>query len=225
MPMFEPSVAMITSQQPSSAALPAKQSPGGHADQRHEAAEAARMGEGRDVEAGHPGGVGVARPPAAALGEEDDREPQPLDQLEEAVLLAVVLVALGAGQHHVVVGHDRSAGAVVVEEVAVDAAEPGDQAVGRRALDEVLDASRRARCAATTSAPYSTKLPGSHRSSTFSPGRALAAFAPAGHGVGAGRVERERLAPVHLGEVVPDRVEVDGLGALGRGVGRPRRPR
>ena len=61
--------------------------------------------EGQAVEAGHAGAVGVARPPAAALGEEHDRQPLALGQLEQPVLLAVVLQALRAGQHGVVVRH------------------------------------------------------------------------------------------------------------------------
>ena len=44
MPMFEFAVAITTSQQPSSAALPAKQRPELIADERHEAARAARRG-------------------------------------------------------------------------------------------------------------------------------------------------------------------------------------
>ena len=49
-------------------------------------------------------------PPAAALGEEDGRQPHPLDQLEEAVLLAVAERPLGAGQDRVVVGEHRAGG-------------------------------------------------------------------------------------------------------------------
>ena len=47
MPMLEPAVAMITSQQPSSAALPAKQRPGGDADQRHQPREPAKSENAR----------------------------------------------------------------------------------------------------------------------------------------------------------------------------------
>ena len=53
------------------------------------------------------GRVGVAGPAAAALGEEDDRQPHALGELEHAVLLAVVLQALRAGEHGVVVRHAR----------------------------------------------------------------------------------------------------------------------
>ena len=85
-------------------------------------------------------------PAAAALGEEDGRQAHPLDELEQAVLLAVAERALGAGEHRVVVGEDR-AGGCPSNSVAVAA----DHPVGRRALDEVLR-SRRARCAAIASA-------------------------------------------------------------------------
>ena len=62
-----------------------------------------------------------------------------LGQLEHAVLLAVVLQPLRAGEHGVVVGHDDAARALVAEQVAVDAADAGDQAVGGRALDQILE--------------------------------------------------------------------------------------
>ena len=73
------------------------------ADQRHPAAQRPEEGEGLGVEAGHRGGVGVAGPAAAALGEEHDGEAQPFHEPEEAVLLLVVHLALGAGEDGVVV--------------------------------------------------------------------------------------------------------------------------
>ena len=79
------SVAMITSQQPSSAALPAKQRPelmptsGTRPDSLREAVEGVGVEAGTDC-------VGVARPPAAAFGEEHHRQPPVLGQLEHAVL-------------------------------------------------------------------------------------------------------------------------------------------
>ena len=84
------------------------------------------------------GGVGVAGPAAAALGEEDDGQPLALGQLEEAVLLAVVLVPLRAGQDHVVVGgHDRP-GPLRAHGVGVDGGDAADQPVGRGAGDQVV---------------------------------------------------------------------------------------
>ena len=70
-------------------------------------------------------------PPAAALGEQHDRQPAPLGDLEQAVLLEVVAHALRAGQDRVVVGHRHA-------RAAVDLADARDQAVGGRARDQLL---------------------------------------------------------------------------------------
>ena len=102
------------------------------ADQRHEPAQRTPQRERHAVEPGHAGPVGVARPSAAALGEEDDRQAQALGQLEQAVLLAMVLQALRAGEDGVVVRHHDRA-------VAVDGADAADQTVGRRPADEVVE--------------------------------------------------------------------------------------
>ena len=58
------------------------------ADQRHQAAQRPHRVERHAVEARDAGAVGVARPPAAAFGEEHHRQPQALGQLEQPVLLA-----------------------------------------------------------------------------------------------------------------------------------------
>ena len=168
MPMLASGVAMITSQQPRRAAFPAKQRPETmptSGTRPLSPPKRAKASVSRPVTDRR---VGVARSTATTFGEQDDGEPQPFDQREEPVLLAVVHLALGAGQHRVVVGEHGGAGLRVVEAVAVDAADPGDQAVGRRVGDEVVERRAGARWAATTSAPYSSKLPGSHRSAMFS---------------------------------------------------------
>ena len=48
---------------------------GDDADQRHPAAQAREAGEGRDVQAGDDRHVDVARPAAAAFGEQHHRQP------------------------------------------------------------------------------------------------------------------------------------------------------
>ena len=136
MPTLASGVAMMTWQHPSSAALPAKHRPDTTPTRGTRPLERAEEREGLRVESGHDGHVGVARPAAAALGEQDDRQPEPLHELEEAVLLAVVHLALGAGQDGVVV---RQHGAAI----AVDATDAGDEAVGGRVGDEVLGAAAR----------------------------------------------------------------------------------
>ena len=131
MPMFASSVAITTSQQPSSAALPAKRVAAGDADQRRVAAEPGEEVERLDVEAGDDRPVDVAGPPAAALGEQHDRQPPPLGQLEQPVVLEVPAHALRAREHRVVVGHDDDGR-------AVDLGEPADDAVGGRAREQLL---------------------------------------------------------------------------------------
>ena len=138
MPMLESAVAITTSQQPSNAALPAKQRPELIADERHEAAQRAEQVERHAVEPGEPGAVGVAGPASAALGEEHDREPHALRELEQPVLLAMVLQPLCAGEHGVVVRHHDAAGLAVGEQVAVHPADAGDEAVGRSARDQIV---------------------------------------------------------------------------------------
>jgi hypothetical protein len=121
--MFESAVAITTSQQPSRAALPAKHRPDGDAHAGHQAREPGEQLEGPGVESGHDRHVGVSRPAAAALGEQHHRQAHALGQLEHAVLLGVVAVALGTGQHGVVVGHHRAGGPVLTHQRAVDPAD------------------------------------------------------------------------------------------------------
>ncbi len=87
MPMLESSVAITTSQQPSSAALPGEAVARGDAHERDQAAEVREQVEGAAVEARDDRHVDVARAAAAALGEQHDRQPPPLGELEQAVLL------------------------------------------------------------------------------------------------------------------------------------------
>ena len=81
----------------------------------------------------------AALPP---LGEEHRRQLHALDQLEQAVLLLVAHRSLGAGEDRVVVGEDRAGGAVA-ELLRVDGADPRDQAVGGRALEQLAELAAR----------------------------------------------------------------------------------
>ena len=76
---------------------------------------------------------------AASLGEEHHREPQPFDQREEPVLLPMVHLALGPSQDGVVIGQHGAPGLAVVEALAVDPADAGDEAVGGGAVDQVVE--------------------------------------------------------------------------------------
>ena len=119
-PMLLSAVAITVSQQPSRAALPAKHRPAAMPDRGHQPGEPGEVLEGAGVEPGDHRHVRVAGPAPAALGEEHHRQPEPLDQLEDAVLLGVVALALGPGEHRVVVGDHRAPGPVLGHQVAVD---------------------------------------------------------------------------------------------------------
>ena len=160
-------MAMITSQQPSIAALPAKQRPEVTPTSGTEPAEPAQEMKGHAVEAATTGAVGIPGATAAALGEEHHGQPQPLGELEHAVLLAVVLEALGAGEHRVVVGHDDALGPASSNSSPLTRPIPATRpSAGVRSIRS--STARRCRCAAMASGPYSTKDPGSNRSATFS---------------------------------------------------------
>ena len=157
--------------------------------------------ERRHVEAGHRGRVGVAGPPAAALGEHDQGQPLPLGQLEQPVGLAVVHVALGAGQHAVVVGHHR-------DRAAVDRRGAQDQAVGRGARDEVVQ-----RAAAALRRDGQRAVLGEAarvgQVGDVLPGRsASGGVAPLGH-LGPSLVQPDPVPLPHLGQIGPDVIQRD----------------
>ena len=105
--------------------------------------------------------VDVARAPAAALGEQHHRQPPPLGDLEQAVLLQVVAHALGAGEDRVVVGHRHAA-------ARRRSRRPRRRGRRRACARSAPRAMRRCSWAANSSGPYSTKLPSSSRSARFS---------------------------------------------------------
>jgi len=172
---------------------------GDHRDPWHQAGEPRPEREGARVEGGDDGIVGVARPTAATLGEEDDGEAQALDQLEEPVLLAVSEGALRAGQHRVVVG-EHSARRGLAEEVAVDTGRAGEQAVGRGAGDQVVDLAPAA-LGGDREAPVLDEGAGVDELVEVLPGRAPTGRVAALEGVGTGLVAGEGAPRQHLGEV------------------------
>ena len=125
----------------------------------------------------------------------------------------MVGLALGAGQHGVVVMRHGDAALLGPEQRAVHAADAGDQSVGRRLLDQVVDGAARALAGDGEGAPLD-EAAGIDQVVEILPRRALVGLAPARPGVGPLVVERERAAFEILGKVGPDMVEVDLL--LGR---------
>ena len=110
------------------------------ADHRHLPRQPCEALEGADVQPGHDDGIDIARPAAAAFGQQHQRQRLGLGDGQDAVALVVVEVALRAGQHRVVVGHHRDPRALCAEQCGVDAAGGGDQPVGRGVALQVVDA-------------------------------------------------------------------------------------
>ena len=108
-------------------------------DARHHTRQPRPQLECARLEGRHRRKVGVTGPTTAALGEEDGRQPHPLDQLEQPVLLAVPEITLGAREDGVVVGQHRAGAALVAEEVAVDARGACHQTIGGCARDQIVE--------------------------------------------------------------------------------------
>ena len=80
------------------------------------------------------------RASSSALAEEHQGQLPALGEFEEAVLLAVVLQALGTGQHRVVVGDHHAARVGLGEALAVYVADTSHQTVRGRVADQVVEA-------------------------------------------------------------------------------------
>ena len=130
--MFAPAVPMTTSQHPRMRGVAGEAVARRDPDERHKSAEPGEVVEGEAVEAGDADPVGVTRAPTPAFGEEDDRQAPALGDLEQPVLLLVAEEPLRAGEHGVVVRHRH-------DRATVDRAHAADDAVGRGALDELLE--------------------------------------------------------------------------------------
>ena len=191
---------------------------GGDADQRHQAAQPREAVERVELQAADRDRVGVAAAPAAAFREQHQRDAPLLGQLEDAVLLLVALLALRAGEHRVIVGHDGDATALRREMRAVDARHAHDQRIRLRRVDQGLQVGRAA-------------AGGDHQRAILGEGTGVAQIgdvlacgplvgaAAARHGIGPVLIARLGLARQHLREIRADLVEVDGACLLARRAG------
>ena len=106
-------------------------------DERHQPAQPREIEEREAVEARDAEPVGVTGAPTPSFGEEDDGHEPVLGELEQPVLLLVAEDPLGAGKDRVVVRHRH-------DRAMVHRAHAADEAVGGRALDELLERAARA---------------------------------------------------------------------------------
>jgi len=106
-------------------------------DARDDARQARPQREGAGVEGTDNGVVGVPRPAAAALGEDDGRQAHALDQLEQTILLSVAEHPLRAPPAPCSRRRARRRH-LLRKEAPVDSSRAGEKAIGRRPLAEVL---------------------------------------------------------------------------------------
>ena len=130
-------------------------------------------------------------------------------QLQHAVLLLVVHVALRAGQHGVVVDQAHAACSLLTELRRIDRANARDHAIGRRVLDQVLDRAslalrRKGQSAVFMEAALIKKLCDVLARS------ALPGGTPAGHRLRPVFIAQKGLSGDEFGEVWPDVIRVDG---------------
>ena len=111
------------------------------ADRRHLPRQRGQRAERRAVQTRYRRGIHVAGAPATAFGEQHERQLQLGSHLEQSIGLAVVVVALRAGQHRIVVGHRGHARALGPEVARMHQPHAGDQPVGRRVLLQVVERS------------------------------------------------------------------------------------
>jgi hypothetical protein len=171
--------------------------------------------EGRAVEAGHAEPVGIAGAAAAALAIKYQRHPPLLGQAQHAVDLLVVHMALGAGQHGVIVGDHHAAGVMRTEFFRVDGGNAGDQAIRRRVLDEVVDLAPAALGGDRQRAVFDEGTRIDQLRDVF-PRRSLIGLAPARDRRGAIGVERHGMPCDQFRQIGPDVVEIDCGFYLGR---------
>ena len=226
MPIVEFLVAMITSQQPRSAALPAKQRPELMPTSGTTPLSLPEDMEGHGVEAGHRLHVGVARPPAAAFGEEHQRQCAAARRSRTGGPSCGGWSCPGCRPARC---SRRCATATrrfsAPNSVAVDAADAGDQAVGRRLLDQVVDA-----CGACAGGDHERRR--TRRSCPDRPGRRCSPAPCAGRSCAGAPPASGRLSSSvsawrskYLGQVGADVVEVDLLLGRRAPAPRPRPPR
>ena len=193
--------------------VPGEAATGSDPDERHVPRERSKPREGTGVESGHHCGVGVTRPTPASLGKEDDWQLESIGELKETILLAVVALALGAGEHHVVVRDHDARCRLDSEELRVDRADPTHEAISRRLSDQLSLAStlslrRIGESPVLDEAPRVDEI-----------GQVLARGAeprrsPPRHTFGPGVVVQQCFSGSQLGEAVDALVRDDGLSAI-----------
>ena len=145
-------------------------------------------------------------PPPSAI--EHQRQPPLLGRAEHAVDLLVVHVALGAGEHGVVVGDHHAAGGFRAEFVRVHGGDARNQAVGRRVLDQIIHLAPPALGGDRERAVFDKGAVIDELGDVLARGALVGLAAPLDRGR-AVFVERDGVALVQFGEIGADVIEID----------------
>ena len=209
MPMFESFVAITTSQQPSSAALPAKHGPETTPTSGHQPAELAEVVERHAVEPGDARAVRVARPPAAALGEEDDRAGATSPPARTCGPSCGGSADPACPRARCSRRTSRSRAPARAELIAVHGADAADEPIRGRARDQVLH--RRGAGAARRSPAVRTRRTNLRRTDPSMFSRAVRWPRARIRSTVSGRAASRPTAcrSMHLGEIRADGVEID----------------
>ena len=129
----------------------------------------------------------------------------------------MVLLALRAGEHRVIVRHEDALRPGFLEQVAVDASDPRDHSVRRRVLDQVFDRTPSPLRRDHQRTVLDERARVAQVVDIFASG-ALSGLAPARDCLGPCRVESERMTLDHFRKGGPHTIEVHvaGLGAMRR---------
>jgi len=144
--------------------------------------------------------VDVARPAAAALGEQHHRQELLARQLEQPVGLLVVAHALRSREDRGVVGHHDRARSFGAERLAVDAADARDHAVGGRVADQVIELAPAALRREREGAVFNEAAVIAQVGDVLAR-RAQAEAVSLGDGIGSTGIGEQRLARLQLAQV------------------------
>ncbi len=176
--------------------VPCEAPAGDDGDARGDPGEPRPQREGADVQRRDDRVVGVARAPAAPLGEEHGGQPQPLNQPQQPVGLVMASHALRA-RHDEVVVRQHAAGGSLPRHRTVDAGDTADDAVRRRLPHELVGAQPPLLCCRDQPAVLDERARVDEVGDVL-PRRPTALGAPSGDLVRPGRVLGEGPAPPQL---------------------------
>ena len=180
-----------------------------HGDQRHQPAQLRERCERMGVHGDAGADVIFAGPSAAALAVQHQRKFEPLRQFEHAILLVVVAVSLGAGEHGVIVVHQCRPRSCLVEQIAVNGAHARDYPVPGGVFPQRLDTVA-PMLPGHDQRPVFFERSGIHQPVDILARHAVAEFPATSDGVRAVFVQAEGVSVVGFLEVAADKVRVEG---------------